>query len=46
MWATQELFQSAFILENEKFTLIEQLTKPENVSKATLKFRLKQRKDF
>ena len=32
--------------ERAKFTLIKQLIKTENVSKATLKLRLKQREDF
>ena len=33
-------------IQNAKFTLIEQLTKTENTSKATLNLRLKQREDF
>ena len=32
--------------QHAKFTLIKQLSKTENVSKATLKLRLKQREDF
>ena len=33
-------------IQNAKFTLIKQLTETENVSKATLKLRLKLREDF
>ena len=33
-------------IQHAKLTLIEQLTETENVSKATLKLRLKQKEDF
>ena len=33
-------------IQHAKFTVIEQLTKMESISKATLKLRLKQREDF
>ena len=50
MWAIQVLFQSTFILEMKDVTLsnmqsLEQLTETENVNKAILKFRLKQKEN-
>ena len=50
MWAIQVLFQSTFILEMKDVTLsnmqsLEQLTETENVNKAILKVRLKQKEN-